>query len=445
MLPPLILLGVLFVFRGWNVVWGDDVSMCPVFDKLYHSTLTFHDLWEPYQGHRVFFHRCLELGLGWFTHWNTYFNVGFVYLSFLADFCLLGWLLQDLRFVLPERTRLLLLLVTSLSIFSTNQAENWCNGWQMGLALSTLCVLCGLVLLAKYGAGLSTLILCTLAGVVATYSFGSGLTYWGALVPLLYVKLREDRLGWVKGMFWAAVTIVVIVFYFHGMSSGTAMSPMPSQDAPGLPQRLGRFFYYWLTCSGAGVFFLNGTKANLSPWMHRLVAAGAPVCGFAGLTAFAVVVWRLLRRGDDLPRLAPWLALGLYGLFSVGVTCLARYTAPVESAISSRYITYSQYVWLALFVLLALLTPHLHKRWWQGIGIILASCYVVSYANGLRGARATSANLQEVRLELLSQPTAHTYHVINTDRDPAQVISFVEIMRRDHLALFHDAPAHASP
>ena len=444
LLPPLFLLGILCLFRGKNVVWGDDVSMCPIFDKFYHSRLAFHDLWEPYQGHRVLFHRSLELFLGWATHWNTSVNIGFVYATFLADFFLLCWLLQDLRPTLSERTRLILMAVISLSIFSANQVENWANGWQMGLALCTLCSLGGLVLLAKRGAGFGPLAWCLLAGIVASYSFGNGLVYWVALVPLLGSKLRGDPWRWAKGILWAATAGVVIFFYFHAFGGGAVALP-PGGAAPNIPQRVGTFFHYLLTCSGAGIFFLNGAKAHLSPAAHRVVAAGAPLCGLIGLTALAVVVWRLLKRGERLPEAAPWFAMGLYGLGSVGVTCLARYTTPPESAIASRYITYSQYLWLSLFVLLALLAPRMHRRWRQGPGIVLALCYLVSYANGVRLDQGNTATLKQIRAGLLSQPTPETYHLINPDRDPAQVASFMEMTRENRLALFHDAPVPKSP
>ena len=55
--------------------------MCPTFDKFYASALTFNDLWESYQGHRILFPRLVELGLGWATHWNTSFDIGTAYVT----------------------------------------------------------------------------------------------------------------------------------------------------------------------------------------------------------------------------------------------------------------------------------------------------------------------------------------------------------------------------
>ena len=442
LLPPLVMLGLLFVFQGWGVVWGDDVSMSPLFDKFYRSTLTLGDLWEPYQGHRIFFPRALELLFGWATHWNVSVEIGFVYVTFLVDFGLLYWLLQDLRTALSERTRLLLAAVMSLSVFSTSQVENWINGWQMGLALSTVSVLIGLVLLAKFGARLWTLLVCILAGVVASYSFGNGVLYWIALVPLLHGKLRADSRWPAKSLLWAAAAGAVIFFYFHGLgSSGQSMTL--SQSALHILKVPGTFFTYLLTCAGAGVFFLNGAKASLPPAGHLLVVSAAPVWGFIGLAAFAYTGWRLLRRGGPgLLLLAPWLSLGLYGVFSVGLISLARYTFPPESAISSRYITFSQYLWLALFVFLALLAPRVSKAWAWSLGGAMAVCYLISYGNGLRHDRTASAQLKQIRADLLGQPTAQTYLLLNPDRDPEQLAGFVEIMRQRRLAIFHDPAAN---
>ena len=438
LLPPIILLALLFLFRTWNVAWGDGVSMCPIFDKFYRSTLTFGDLWEPYQGHRIVIHRAVELALGWATHWNINVEIGFIYLTLVVDFSFLCWLLGDLRPVIPARTWFLLAGIFSLSIFSTNQTEIWTNGFNLGIALNVASAVAGLTCLAKFGSGFPALLFAMAAGVVASNTYGNGLTYWGAAVPLLYIKLRDDSRWLAKSLLWTAVAGVTVFLYFHGLG-GTGASMTLSQSVRHIFQVPRTFFTYWFGCAGAGVFFLNGAKAGLPASARSLVASGAPICGCLGLLAFAWTVWKLLRdRMRDLPLVAPWLSLGLYGVFSVGVTSIVRYTGAMESSISSRYIIYSQYMWLALFVLLAMLMPQVKRHWRWSMTVVLSVCYLISYTNGLRRSRITSAELKEVRADLLSQPNARTYHLINGDRDPAQVASFVEMTRRHRLTFFYD-------
>ena len=441
LVPPLVLLGLLFVFRGWNVPWGDDVSMCPLFDKLYRSTLTPGDLWESYQGHRIFFPRLLELAFGRVDHWNLNVDIGLVYLLLAADLALLCWLLHDLRPVVSGRTRVILAGLCSLSVFSANQEENWMNGFMLNLSLSVTCVLAGTVLLAKRGATFSTLLACIAAGTVASYSFGNGVTYWLALVPLLSVKLRGDPRWLVKALSWAAAAGVVIFFYFYRLGGGGGSMSL-GQSALHVFRVPGTFLTYLFACAGAGAFFLNGAQANLPAAARLLVASGAPLCGLVGLTAFAVTVWRRLRReGQPLPLIAPWLSLASYAILSVGVTSLARYTSAPESAIASRYIAFSQYLWLALFVLLALSAARARRPWFWSLGSALALCYLVSYANGLRHAAAVSAQLRQARQDLVTRPGAATYRTINGDRDPAQVAGFMDMTRRHRLALYRDEPA----
>jgi hypothetical protein len=439
LVPPLVLLGLLVVFRTWNVVWGDGVSMCPIFDKFYRSTLTFSDLWEPYQGHRIFFHRALELLLGWATHWNVNVEIGFVYVTFVSDFCLLCWLLQDLPSTVSVRVRMILAMMISLSVFSASQLEIWTNGFNIGMALSAFSVVTGLTILAKFGPRFWALLGCIAAGVVASYSFGNGIVYWGALVPLLYCKLRNDPRWLGKSVLWATAAATTILFYFYRL--GGTGGPTPLGQAVLNSFRMpGTFLRYLLTCAGADIFFLNGAKANLPVNVRLLVACGAPICGLAGLVALGWSVWRLSRRANsDWTSAAPWLSLGLYGVFSVGTIAITRYTFLPESAISSRYILFSQYLWLSLFVLLALLSPRLSRGWWWMMGGILTVCYLISYGNGLRRAREISSQLRQIRMELLSQPTEQTYHLINPNRDPAQVASFMEMNRHSRLATFEDA------
>ena len=446
LLPPLILLVVLFVFKGGNVVWGDDVSMCPLFDKLYRNLLTFSDLWAPYQGHRIIFPRVVELLLGWATHWNLNVIIGFIYLTLLGDLALLCWLLRDLRPVISERAWYVLAGICSLSVFSTSQVAIWVNAFYIGPALCELAVLVGVCCLAKFRAGYRTLVGCILAGTVASYSFGGGLTFWVMLAPLLYVKLRDDPRWLPKTLLWVMASAAVFVAYFHHLGgNGTSMTF--GQSLAEVVRRPAAFVAYWLTCAGASIFFLNGKQAAIPALARSAVACGAPLCGLAGLTALGWAVWRLWRhRVALLPVVAPWLCLGLHGVCAVGLIVLTRFGSfPLESAISSRYILFSQYQWLALAAFLAVLAPNVGRGWIKFLAGVLIFCYLVSYANGWRYARSASRDLMQARAEMLSHPTAATYHTINPDRDLVQMASYMEMVRRHHLALFHDAPAPSPP
>lgn len=441
----MLLLGWLCVFHTSNVVQGDGVSMCPVFDRYYHSKLTFADLWAPYQGHRILCHRLVDLLLGVATHWNVHFEIGLIYLTLWFDFYVLWALLQDLSPVVSTGTRAALAGVCSWFVFSTSQSEIWTNGFNLGPALNVASVLTGVVILHRFGAAMPALLGAILAGIVASYSYGNGLTYWAALTPLLHAKLRNDPRWFAKSLLWIVVAALVIGLYFHGLG-GTGADMSLGQSLLHILQMPGRFFAFFFTCAGAGIFYLNGAKAALPPTARLLVASGAPICGLVGLGGWGWVTWRLRRRVDEaFATLAPWLALGLYGLFSVGVIALTRYGGAPESAISSRYILLSQYLWLALFVCAVSLGFSVSRKQLWILGGILFVCYGISYANGLRRARETSLRLRQARMELLSQPTTQTYLLINTDRDPAQTAAFMEMNRANRLSLFHHLPEQAKP
>lgn len=437
--PPLLLLPVLVVFRGGNVPWGDDVSMCPIFDKFYRSTLTFGDLWAPYQGHRILCHRLLELALGWATRWNLNIIIGCIYLMLVGNFLLLRALVRDLRPVLPEEVRLGLMIVCSLAVFSTTQVAIWNNGFNLGPALSVTSVLGGVWVLTRFGGRYLALGFCLVAGVVASFSFGNGLTYWVALTPLLWVQLRADPQRGVKTSLWILTAGLVVAAYFHGLG-GNGTNVSFGQALINVLRMPGAFLAYWWTCAGAGVFFLNGAQAALPAPVRLLVACGAPLCGLLGLAGSGWAVWKLWeRRWPHLPLLAPWLSLGLYAVGSVGLVALTRFSSfPLMSAIASHYVIFSQFMWLALAVGLAVLAPVVRRGWRVGLGTGLVLCYLVSYANGLRYARSSSLDLRQARAELLTQPTTRTYHAINPDRDPAQVASFLEMTRQHRLALYRD-------
>ncbi len=442
--PPLLLATLLLAFGSWNVVWGDGVSMCPIFDKYYRSTLTFYDLWEPYQGHRILFHRLAELLLGLVTHWNTNYEIGFIILMLLVDFALICVLLQELRNAVTGRAWYLLVGVCSLALFSTSQLGNLVNGFQMGLIMSLTSVLLGIVCLTKFELSYGALGVCIAAGVVASYSFGNGFAYWIASTPPLIAKLRIARHRWAKAMIWVTAAIVTIFLYFYKLGgNGTAVSITAS--IVNVFRTPLFFMAYLCTCLGAPIFFLNGAKALFLPAPMRLmVSFGAPVCGIIGLCLFGYLIFLWWKRGCPSTRLlAPWLALGIYALLSVGLTSLARFsTSLLMSAIASRYISYSQYFWLSLFVFAVVIKPDIKRAQVVSIGALLVIGYLISYANGLRQIIGTSAQLKQVRADLLSgRPTAQTYFTINTDRDPDEVERYVDILRQHRLATFHSVKA----
>jgi hypothetical protein len=138
---------------------------------------------------------------------------------------------------------------------------------------------------------------------------------------------------WYRLLSWSACASVVITLYCIGLhydqaDVGTTLSRPLATTA------------YLLTYLGSPL--LRSAGAELS-----LLTGGVGVMVFALLTA-----WSLLRAGEGTRRLAPvWISIGLVAVGSAMMTALARAGIGLGQALSSRYVTFANLLWIAVAVL----------------------------------------------------------------------------------------------
>lgn len=440
---------ILLRFCGWNVVTGDQISMCWIFDRFYRGELTFHDLWEDYHGHRIFVQRAVEVAAGALTHWNVNYEIILTYVAAIGIFLLLMHLLRKSRGVLPTSWRFPLAMLFSAFVFSTNQHGSWSNGFALGTTLSVFWILVGVTTLAAPQVTATRLSVGMVAGVLASYSYGNGFLYWVACVPMLAARLRTDRFGTVKIGAWLLATVGVVFFYFYGLSGTGTGIPLGTALRNGFQRPL-HFAAYGLTYLGSPALHLNGSNASYLPTATRsALKFGPPLFGLMGLGGLLWLSARLTRENRTMVvTLTPWWTLASYALMSAAVTTVARAsTSVVAGGLSSQYVVFSQFLWLPLFVMAAVVAGEPKakagvRRWGPlpiGLLGVLVLAYVVSYGNGLRKFVVSSAQARQIRADLLGQPTAKTIALINADEDPAQVARSVEILRQHRLATFGPA------
>ena len=337
-LVPAIFIVICVSKYGVNVPYGDEWLMIPFLAKDHDHQLTWADLYQQHNEHRIVIPKAVYLAFARFTHWNLHAEMYFSIALCLATSAGIYQLLR--RTLQLSQTKLLLLWIAcNLFIFSPTQAENWLWGFQLQMFIPNLCLVGALLALNMDRGWTTRFSIAAVATAIATFSFGNGLLLWptGALCLLL----RKERLSHVAT--WTALFVVIAAVYFIGYVPAPKAHPLT-----------GGWVDYPLYFS----VFLGGTLAR-DGFLLRSVTTG-----IAALTLFGFVATYFLRfNGPTLRRAAPWIAMGSYAVASAALAAWTRVHGGPAQAGDSRYITISQNLYLALLALFTLVGASTELGW----------------------------------------------------------------------------------
>lgn len=333
---PLAYLVTMIARYSVDVPFWDQWQFVRFLQWLYEGRLSLAHLWRQHNEHRVFFPRIILLLLARVSGWSISYELAANVLLGVGIFAVLLWQVRASRRLLGDRGPNWLLPAISLMVFSLGQWENWVWGWEICIFLSVLAVVAGITVLATAGSKWWRLPAASFLGVVASYSFASGLVYWPAALPVLLAcparswrsKTRET-LAW---LLCAVATIALYLYHYHAPAS----RPRPSL-ALAHPVQLAKYILVYL-----------GSPVSTD---HALRAGGL------GLAALLVVVVSLRRSlGPSGAQLSlPYLSYCLYALLSAAMTGMGRLGFGVTQALSSRYVTMGNLLWISIITLLYLL------------------------------------------------------------------------------------------
>ena len=369
-------LQALFVYAlGVNTLLGDEFLYTGFIREVLEGRSWLHWLWAQHNEHRVI---PMKLAMALLAPWTRWSTVAEMYVSVaLAGLVVWGlWRLDrehgggDLVLFAPAAW-----LVCSLAQF-----HNMLYGMMMCHYFTLVGVVWALVFLSRRGsAALTAAVFC---GLLAELSIANGLLVWPAGLALLLVR-GEPR---ARTLSWSAASLVASAVYFYHFRL-PATTPMPALD----PLSLYRLASYAVATLGA-----------------PLGAGSIDWCRAAGLAAIfltGVAVWRWRRGGGEALRQgAPWGALILFSLLSCAMIAVGRvsYTVP---PFESRYIAYSSFVWIGLW--LALTTrpgsaPEVKASgsWRAGLAALLIPGLLAADLWGFREARHWTSLLRRERFLL---------------------------------------------
>ncbi len=330
----------------------DSWNFVPFLRAWHSGEVTWTDLWEPYQSHRIPLARICLVLLAETTAWNHGVEVGLSLFCLAAAFGVAVALFAHSARVAGRRFPWLLLPAIAILVFNLAQSVNLVWGWQCALVFSVAANVAALALFRSPAPAWTAVAAAIVLNICATFVHGAGLLGWPAgVVALLSPRLWRGTVPWAGLCAWCAAMMACTALYLWGLGE-----PFRTGEAAGLLERISITLRYVPV-------FIGGPVASVRPWLPAYA-------GILGLGAAATVLARLfLVRGPALRATGPWLGMLTYPVFAAVLVAWGRARAGedltvvghgslLEGAVS-RYPTVALWFWVALIALgwLALGSP----------------------------------------------------------------------------------------
>ncbi len=315
-----------------DIPYYDQWELVPLLEKSAMGTLGFQDLWAQHNEHRLIFPRLVMLALAQWSHWNIYWELATNFFLALLTWGALALLIRRTSGQIHASDNGPVYMVMTLIVFSLSQWQNWFLGWQMQVFMNVLALVLALSCLSlrrytSFGVGLATIF-----GVLATYSFANGMLIWPiGFLLLLLLRHTRPRFWRQELAAWGTVGVVVMASYLYGYETPTYH--------PSLMEALRQPLH----CALYLLAYLGQPMGNV----HLILS----VCmGALALLVWGVTLAQLLAYRVSLNALAPWIGMALYALGTATMTAFGRVDEGLEQALSSRYVTVANPLWIAVVV-----------------------------------------------------------------------------------------------
>jgi hypothetical protein len=393
LLPAGFLAGMILVY-GVNVPYWDQWEVADIVVKAFEGRLSLRDLTFQQNESRLVFPRLLFIGLAYLTGYDVRYEM---WGSFCLG-CLVAYNVYRLgRLTLGDNLRqeVFLLFLASLLIFSLMQWENWFWGIQLSFFVPIACVTSILSVAYSSFSVQTKFAASAVLATVSTFSFAHGMVCWVIVLPVLVLRTWEElkTKRWLIGC-WLIGFAVNVGLYFSNYVK-PAHHPSFAEAWTDVTAALG----YFLALLGGPLGW--GTKLN-----HLYQAIGVGFGMFALFVLLCIYVGR--HRNDSLVvcRTFGWITLGSYTLVSAGVTTLGRLGLGIDTALSSRYGTFTVPLIVALVYLVPIVLDIYRKKrslqaepWMTRCAFVLSTVLIFLHVATTRSALAATERNWRNRLQ----------------------------------------------
>ena len=355
-LPPAAL--VLLVAHHWvDVPWMDEWDISDVISRYHEGTLQLKYLIAQHNEHRPLVMRSITVVLSLINRWDLRWEMALS--LFLASATFAG--IARLHYLMggPSRLRTaVVLMVTSLVVFSPAQWANWLWGMQFAAFIPSLFLVVGLLIsVSRHSVWLKSAVNSVLA-CLATYSFAHGMALWVLIFPRDFINLARRRAakrsGWTFPLLWyAAAGVATVTLYFHDYRQAPGMPPLTHSLSH--PAQALTYYLSWLgdPLVPDGSVFGSTARAIVGGCTLVIFVLGVVLIGRS--TPYDEVS---TRRPFAIRRY-PWAMMGACSLLSGAVITIGRSGFGLDQAAESRYVTFSLFLTVASISF----APELFARW----------------------------------------------------------------------------------
>lgn len=357
---PLILAPAVFALLyvrlyGVDVPYNDTWTMVPLFDKLASGDLTFVDLFDQQNEHRILFPRIAILALGVATAFD---NV-------IVMYAIVGCLVVTMAALLLAFRRsaganLILFVPVPFLVFSFGQYWNLLQAFQIALVFAqTFGVLSLYLLYASQGEDSKRFHFpaAMASGVIASFSAAPGLPVWPAGLLLLLLLPGARRVRKLVVGVWSAVGLLAGFVYFFGFErppEHTASRYLLEEPATSVE--------FFLTMLGSALF-------------REMDLAFATGLLLVFLVSVSLV---LLLESGRVGESAFWVSLLPFSLFTLAATTVARGGSGMENALNAKYVTYSVLAVIAIYAMLV--KSVFGNRQWSAMAPLIVLTLIVAWS-----------------------------------------------------------------
>ena len=359
---PLIL-GLIIWRYGVNIPYWDQWDVPGrLFLAAAEDKITLSQLMQQHNETRILFPNLLFLALAKLTNWN-------IRAEMLATFvlaCLVSLSIYCLsRITLKSNWgHSVCFLFANLLIFHPIQQENWLWGFQVINFVPIAAITISLSFIFSSVPWSIKLLASSIVSIIATFSFSNGFLCWIIIFPAIVSKSIQDKVNKIRVVFiWLAIATLSMTFHLYNyhriprmIGSGEILSPAS-------------IVKYYLTLLGAPLFPHSVSSSQ--------IIGGGILVAFAG---FCLYAWQQRKNIQLLNRFLPWLSIGFYVLLSVGLITFGRIGLGISTSLSSRYITSTSYLLIALIYLFGISVSHSRKNIaLRTIAFLLTGLFLVTY------------------------------------------------------------------
>lgn len=295
--------------------------------SLYNDKYDFAFLFKQHNEHRIVFPRILMLSLAYFSHWNHALEL---FLGFFLGFSIFIFsitILYNFKNITDDM-KFIFLLLSTITLLSIYQDENWLWGWQNQIFLSVLSTISVCYFLSFKNSSFS-FIFSIFCAFVASFSFTNGLLVW--IIGILIMIVSRKKIIFL--FIWIITTISVFILYFYSYHS---LDHHPSVLI--FLQVPLEFFGYVITFLGGAIFPLSTVS--------RYILGSIGVLLFIFVSYFSIL--KILNRE---PYFIFGYGLAIFGILSACATAVGRCGFGMGQGHSSRYTTISTVFWYGLIII----------------------------------------------------------------------------------------------